>query len=256
MKLAGKVALITGANRGIGRGCALEMAQEGADIVVHYRGHKEEADAVAAEVESLGRRAITAQADIANRDQIEAMIAAAFDHFGKVDILINNAVSSVRKRFIDLTVEDVAYTWGSALWGPFHCSQVLVRHWIENDQRGKIVMISSVHAFIPFAGAMPYNTAKAGLNHMAHTMAAELTKHHINVNVIEPGWTDTPGERQYATEDVLREEGQKLPWGRMGTSEEIGKAAVYLCSDDADYITGATLRVDGGFWLPRRVVAT
>lgn len=256
MKLAGKVALITGANRGIGRGCALEMAREGSAIIVNFRSHREEAESVAAEVEDLGQKAFCLQADVSKRDQVDAMVEESLREFGKVDFLINNAVSSVRKPFVDLTEEDLAFTWGSALWGPFHCSQSLVRKWISRNERGKIVMISSVHAAIPFPGALPYNTAKAGLNHMACTLATELLPYKINVNVVEPGWIDTPGERALLPDGEIQKRAPRLPWGRLGTAEEIGKAVVFLCSDDAEYVTGSTFRVDGGFWLPANTVSS
>jgi glucose 1-dehydrogenase len=249
--LQGKVALITGSSRGIGRGCAVEMATCGADIVINYRTHPDEAEEVAAIVRGLGRNAITVGADIADRDAVEAMVQQGIDRFGKIDILVNNAAMSIRKPFLEIPVADVARTIDVCMWGVFHCSQVAARHMVERGGGGKILIISSVHAFIPFGNSVAYNTAKAGINHMGYTMATELTEHRINVNVIEPGWTDTPGERNFATEEELREGGKKLPWGRLGTIEDIGKTAVFLCSDAADYITGACLRVDGGFWLPR-----
>jgi glucose 1-dehydrogenase len=245
MKLEGKVVLITGANRGIGRGCALEMAKEGANIIVNYREHGGEAEEVAQMVKSLGRDSLVIQADVSQRAQVEAMVKRALDHFGAIDVLVNNAASSVRKPFVELSVEDVEQTWGVTLWGPFHCTQVVAREWVQKKKAGNIIMISSIHSTIPFPTSLPYNCAKAALNHMALTLAAELAPHHIRVNVIEPGWTDTPGERRFLSEEELQEKAKRLPWGRMGTSEEIGKAAVFLASDDSDYISGAVLRVDG-----------
>ena len=173
------------------------------------------------------------------------------DRFGKIDILVNNAAMSIRRRLLEISVEEVSQTIDVCMWGVFHSSQVAARHMVERGEGGKILIISSVHAFIPFGNSLAYNTAKAGINHMGYTMATELTQHRINVNIIEPGWTDTPGERNFSTEEELQEGGKKLPWGRLGTIEDIGKAAAFLCSDAADYITGACLRVDGGFWLPK-----
>jgi len=245
MRLEGKVALITGANRGIGRGCALEMAKEGAAIAVNYRGHREEAEEVASAVESLGREALVVQADVSQRAQVEAMVERSIAYFGKIDFLINNAASSIRKPFVELTVEDVEHTWGVSLWGPFHCSQLVAQRWVRDKHPGKIIMISSIHSTIPFPTALAYNCAKAALNHMAATLAAELAPYRINVNVIEPGWTDTPGERTFTEEKEIRKRARLLPWGRMATIEDIGKAAVYLASDDAEYVSGAVLRVDG-----------
>ncbi len=250
MKLAGRAALVTGASRGIGRGCALELAREGADVVVNYRSHPEEAEAVVAEIREMGRRAMAFGADVGDRGAVDRMVDAAVAEFGRLDILINNAASSIRKPFLEYSEEEFAAVLQVALWSVFHCSQAAGRHMAARGG-GKILVISSIHAFIPFPNSSPYNTAKAGINHMVYSIAGELAPHRINVNVIEPGWTDTPGERRYYTEEELRAGGAKLPWGRLGRPEEIGKAAVFLCSDDAEYITGACLRVDGGAWLPR-----
>ena len=120
---------------------------------------------------------------------------------------------------------------------------------VRQGRGGSILFISSVHAFIPVPTALAYNTAKAGMNHMAATIAAELLEHRIRANVIEPGWIDTPGERKFATEEQIREGGKKLPWGSLGTVEDIGRAATFLCSDAADYVNGEVMRVDGGLWL-------
>jgi glucose 1-dehydrogenase len=243
---------VTGANRGIGRGCAVELARCGANVTVNYRQHGREAEEVVAEIASLGRQGLPFQCDVADRGQVERMVAATLERFGRVDILVNNAYASVRKPFLELEPADVEKTWAVSLWGVFHASQLCAQQMVRQGEGGKIVNISSVHAFIPFALSTAYNTAKAGINHMANTIATELIQHRINVNTIEPGWIDTPGERQYATEEQMREAGKKLPWGRLGTIEDIGQAAAFLCSPAADYITGSVLRVDGGFWLPMR----
>jgi glucose 1-dehydrogenase len=120
---------------------------------------------------------------------------------------------------------------------------------VAQGQGGKMVVISSIHQELPVANSSAYNMAKAAINHLAETLAHEMTPHHINVNVINPGWIDTPGERKYYSEEELKREGKLIPWGRLGTEREIGRVAVFLASDDAEYITGATLRVDGGFML-------
>ncbi len=128
-------------------------------------------------------------------------------------------------------------------------SRLVARHMVERGGGGKIVFISSVHAERPYARSVAYNAGKAGLNHMSRTIAAELARHRINVNVIEPGWIDTPGEHEIFGDEYLQEAGPRLPWGRMGTPSDIGKAVVFLASDAADYVTGSTLLVDGGFLL-------
>ena len=136
-------------------------------------------------------------------------------------------------------------------WGSFHTAQVAARQMVAQGNGGCLLFVSSVLAHIPFPTSLPYNTSKAGINHMSATIAAELSSHRIRSNVIEPGWTDTPGERQFATEEQIQEEGKKLPWGRLGSIEDLGKAATFLCSDAADYITGEILKVDGGYCLQR-----
>jgi glucose 1-dehydrogenase len=135
------------------------------------------------------------------------------------------------------------------LIGGFHMSQLVAREMVAQGRGGKIIFISSCHVHTPYARSVAYNAAKAGLNNMAMTIAGELTSHRINVNVIEPGWIDTPGEHEAFTDQALARAGAALPWGRLGTPEDIGKAAAFLASSAADYITGAILRVDGGIWL-------
>ena len=250
MKLEGRVALVTGSNRGIGAGIALELARAGADLAINYLDHADEAEAVAEQVRQLGRRATVVRGDVGERNDVERICAHALEQLGPVDICVNNAALSIRKPFLELTNDDLSSVYRVSLIGPFAVSQCCAKQMIEHNKRGAIIMISSVHAFVPYATSLAYDSAKAGLNHMCHTMAEELLPHRIRVNTIEPGWIDTPGERQFATEEQLQAEAAKLPWGRMGTIEEIGKAAVYLASDDADYVNATTLRIDGGFWLP------
>ncbi|MFQ6044203.1 MAG: SDR family NAD(P)-dependent oxidoreductase [Candidatus Poribacteria bacterium] len=250
VNLENKVAIVTGSSRGIGRGCAIEMAKAGADVVVTYRTHPDEAQEVAEIIGQLGREALVVELDVADRQLVENMVQATLDKFGKINILVNNAATTIRKPFLEMPVEDMAQVLNVSLWGVFHCSQAVGRVMVGQGQGGKIIIISSVHAFIPYGNSLPYNTAKAGINNMGYTMATELAPHRINVNVIEPGWIDTPGERKFATEAELKAEGEKIPWGRLGAIEDIGKAVAFLASDAADYITGACLRVDGGFWLP------
>jgi glucose 1-dehydrogenase len=249
VNLKGKVALITGSSRGIGRGCALEMARAGADITVNYRSHAEEAEAVAEEIRALHRQALVVQADVSNRSAVDRMVAATIERFGHLDILVCNAYYSKREPFLEMSIEEMQRTLDVTLWGTFHAAQASARQMVAQGRGGSMVFISSLYAFIPFPTSLAYNTAKAGINHMAATIANELTADRIRVNAIQPGWTDTPGERQYATEEEIREGGNKLPWGRLGTIEDIGRAATFLCSDAADYITGAVLRIDGGLSL-------
>ena len=249
-KLAGKVALVTGANRGIGKGCALEMARQGADVAINDKSDAQQAAQVAEEIRRMGRRAAVVIGDVADRQAVEAAVKETVGQLGRLDILVANAAYSMRKPFLELTAKDMEDTLAVTLWGVFHSCQFAARQMVSQNQGGSIVVISSVHALLPIVNALPYNTAKAGVNHMARTMANELTGHRIRVNVIEPGWTDTPGERKFMPDEEIRRQGKLLPLGRLATPEDIAKGAAFLASSDASYITGSVLRIDGGFVFP------
>jgi glucose 1-dehydrogenase len=239
-------ALVTGAARGIGQATAIELAKRGADIAV---ADTADADQTIAAVESQNVRGLYGQTDVSDRPAMERLFERIQTEFGGLDILINNAARSIRKPLVDLSVEDVEATWSVALWGVFHATQLAARMMIAQEQPGNIVTISSVLAHVPYVNSSPYNGAKAAINQMTRTWALELAPHRIRVNAIEPGWIDTPGERAFATEDQLREEAAKLPLGRLGRAEEIAKAVAFLVSEDASYITGSILKVDGGISL-------
>ncbi len=249
--LSGKTALISGSSRGIGKGIALEMARAGADVTVNYFRHRDDAEAVADEIRSMGRRAIVVGADASDRDAVDGMVEETASRLGGPEIVVANAYYSKRELFLEMDVDEMRKTYEVSLFGAFHIAQAGARRMVERGRGGSILFISSVMSFLPFPTSLAYSSAKAGMNHMAAIIALELLDHRIRVNVIEPGWTDTPGERQYSTEEELEEGGRRLPWGRLGTIEDLGKAATFLCSDAADYITGEAMRVDGGFWLKR-----
>ena len=249
INLDGKVALISGASRGIGRGIALRMGRSGARVVVNYRTHPDEAEEVADEIRDAGSDALVYGADVSDRDAVDAMVAATVEQFGRLDIVVSNAYYSKREPFLDLELDGARRTLDVTFWGAFHMAQAGARQMVKQDAGGAILFISSVLSNIPFPTSLPYNSAKAGINQMSATIANELTDHRIRANVITPGYIDTPGERQYATEEQIREAATALPWKRLGTPEDIANAAAFLCSDAADYITGTVLSVDGGYWL-------
>jgi len=250
-ELAGKTAIVTGAARGIGRGCAVELARRGARVVVDYLDDAAEAEAVAEECRAAGGAALAFRADVGDPEAVEGLFATTVERYGGVDILVNNALRTIRRPFLELTRAEVQATWDICLMAPLFCSQLAARQMVRQGRGGRIVMIGSVLAEVPLPNSLPYNTAKAGLVQMVRTMAAELAPHRICVTGVEPGWTDTPGERAFVTEAELEAEARKLPFGRLGTIWEIGQAVAYLCSPAADYITGTMLRVDGGYTLPR-----
>jgi glucose 1-dehydrogenase len=250
MKLSGKVAIVTGAARGIGRAIALELARSGADVVLNDKAHADLAAEAVREIEALGRRAFFFQGDVGNRADDERMIAETVARFGHLDILVSNAGKGLRKKLLDLEVSDVEGQMSVLFWGAFHCSQLAARQFIRQGTGGNILCITSVHAFRPYPTASIYNAAKAAVNHMAATWAIELASHGIRVNCVEPGWTDTPGEHETFNDDQIREWGSQLLLGRLARPEEIAKGVAYLVSDDASYVTGTVLRIDGGFVLP------
>ncbi|MFN7923213.1 MAG: SDR family oxidoreductase [Bryobacteraceae bacterium] len=243
--LDGRTAIVTGGARGIGRASCVELARAGAKIVFCDRA--ESGDETIAAVREAGSEAIYVRGDVSDRGQMEQLFAAA----PRVDVLVNNAAINIRKPMVELECDDVRKVWDVILWGTFHCSQLAARRMIEQGEGGSIIMISSVHAYRPFPLSTSYNGAKAAVNHMAATWAAELAPHRIRVNSIEPGWIDTPGERTFYTEEQIQKEGENLPWGRLGRPEEIARAVRFLATGESSYVTGSVLRVDGGIVLPR-----
>jgi glucose 1-dehydrogenase len=245
MRHSGKLALVTGAGRGIGKGCALELARHGADLVINDRPGSPDLLQTASEIRALGRSCVPIEADVFSRAACEKLVSSALAAVGQLDILVSNPAYNKRSSFLDYDPVDFEKVIQGVLVSGFHVSQLVARHMVERGEGGKLLFISSVHAPVPYANNSAYNAGKAGLNHLCRTIAVELARHHINVNAIEPGWIDTPGERSVFGDDVVRTEGEKLPWGRIGTIEDIGRAASFLCSDEADYISGSILRVDG-----------
>lgn len=249
MKLEGKIAIVTGAARGIGFGCASELAHAGATVVLADRPGSEELASAVAELKESGATCHGVEADTFSRMGCEAVLEETIATCGGVDILVSVPAYNRRESFLDYDGAVFEGILQSALLGGFHMSQLVARHFVAEKKPGKIIFISSVLARVPNARCVAYSAAKAGLNSMMQTMAVELCDHHINVNVIEPGWIDTPGERQHYNDETMAAEGRKLPWGRLGLPEEIGHAAVYLASPDSDYVTGTILPVDGGYRL-------
>jgi glucose 1-dehydrogenase len=247
--LTGKVALVTGAAKGIGRSVALELAEHGASLVLNDWQSLDELNQLAALIESMGSQALAVKADVSEAEDVEAMVASAIDRFGTIDILVNNAAYSIRKPVLQMTLEEASRSLAVSLWGPYLCCHYVIRRMVERNRGGSIVMVGSIHGERPYPNAAPYNMSKAGVAHLASSLALELAPHGIRVNTIAPGWINTPGERIHNTEEEIEQRGKTLPLRRLGSPEEVAKAVAFLCSEDASYITGATLRVDGGFSL-------
>lgn len=249
MKLVGKTALVTGAGRGIGLGCALELARAGANLVINDRPSSPDLAEACERIKELGRECTAIAADVFSRAGCEQLVESAATGGRRIDILVSNPAFSLREEFLKYGAADFERVVQGTLTAGFHMAQVAARHMVAQGGGGKIVFISSVQAARPFRRSVAYNAAKAGLNHMATTIAAELLPHRINVNTIEPGWIDTPGEHLAFGDEFISRNAPLLPWGRLGTPADIGRAVVFLASHDADYVTGSILRVDGGLLL-------
>ncbi len=247
MALKGKVSLVTGAASGIGRAIALELAQQGADVVVNYIGRAEPANQVVEEIHHNGGQAIAVEADVSNSNQVSKMVREATSRFGRVDVLVNNAGIEIQSPFLEKPEEEWDRVIATDLKGPFLCSQAVARELVRQGKRGTIVNISSVHEEIGFPGYAGYCAAKGGLRMLCRDLALELAPYHINVINVAPGAIATPINLGTLTdpekkEALLRE----IPLGRIGTPEEVAKLVAFLASDDASYITGTTVFIDGG----------
>jgi glucose 1-dehydrogenase len=248
--LAGQVAVVTGASRGIGRGAALALAKAGARVVLNYRSGHDEAASAVAEIEGLGSQAIALAGDVSNQADVEKLVAEAAKRFGRVDIAVSNAAYSDREPFYSADMAGFRRTVDVTMWGAFYLLRAAANQMIAQGGPASIVLVSSPHAYTPVPRAMAYNMSKAALDQMARTAAIELSEYRIRVNMIHPGWIDTPGERKFASEDTLTAAGAKIPLGRLGNSDEIGRGIAFLCDPANDYMTGSSLLIDGGITLP------
>ncbi len=253
-RLEGKTAFVTGSSKGIGAGVAVELAREGADVALNHRSSPAEAEAVATQIRDLGRTAVILKGDIGERANVERLVADAADRLGGLDLFVSNAVYSARESFLDADLDEFKKTIDVSMWGAFYGLRAVCRlmrkQFQENGRGGSVLIVSSPHAEIAFPTAMAYNMAKAALDQMARTAAVEVAKYDVRVNILHPGWIDTPGERKFFSEEQIEAGAKELLLGRLGTPAECGKAAAYVLSDDAAYMTGSTLSLDGGVKLP------
>jgi glucose 1-dehydrogenase/3-oxoacyl-[acyl-carrier protein] reductase len=246
--LKGKVALVTGAGRGIGRGIAEVFADEGADVAVNDIAEMSQAEAVAEGVRQKGRRALTVQADVAKRSDVEPMIDRVWKELGPIDILVNNAGIETIVPFLELTDEQWTRLVDVNLRGAWLCSQVFCKRALAEQRQGSIVNIGSIQAAKVLPGRTHYAPTKLGLEALTRNMSAEMTPQGIRVNCIHPGLIDTPmTEWVMKSPDILPVVLAQISMGRPGQPQEIGRVAAFFASDEASYLTGQSIFVDGGW---------
>lgn len=248
MRLSGKVALVTGAQQGIGRAIALGLAREGADVGVNYLDDPGAAQVVAEDVRRCSRRAAVVQGDVARPAEVEAMVATVVRALGVPDVLVNNAGIFPRVPFLEMREADWDRVLAVNLKGSFLCAQAVARAMVAAGRRGAVVNISSVAARgLPLG--VHYSASKAGVLGLTRAMALALAPHGIRVNAIAPGLTDTAQPRYGHTEEELEALGRGIPLGRIAQPEEIASVAVFLASDEARFVTGETVHVNGGAFM-------
>jgi glucose 1-dehydrogenase len=255
--LPGQPALVTGANSGIGRAVALGLAKAGADVVVNYVTDPAAAEEVANEIVRMGRRAIALKADVSKEDEVLALFASAIQHFGTLHIVVSNAGLQRDAPFDQMTLEQWNTVIGVNLTGQFLCTREATREFKKRGvvdsvsvAAGKMICMSSVHQEIPWAGHANYAASKGGINMLMRSIAQELAPHRIRVNSIAPGAIRTPiNTSAWNTTAAYQDLMTLVPYKRIGEPDDIAQAAVWLASDAADYVTGATLFVDGGMTL-------
>ncbi len=255
--LAGQTALVSGANSGIGKAVAIGLARAGADVIVNYVANPADAEGVAHQIEGLGRRAVAIKADVSKEDEVIEMFAQAIKHFGTIHVVVSNAGLQRDSAFVDMTLEQWNTVIGVNLTGQFLCTREAAREFKRRGvdesisvAAGKIICMSSVHQVIPWAGHANYAASKGGIDMLMRTIAQELAPHRIRVNSIAPGAIRTPiNTSAWNTPAAYADLMTLVPYKRIGEPDDIARAATWLASDASDYVTGATLFVDGGMTL-------
>ena len=247
MRLAGKTVLITGSSKGIGAGVADRFGKEGADVVVNYNSDPDGANETVKKIEAAGQKALAVQANVGKVEDIERMFAEALAHFGKLDVLINNAGVEKMCEFLDVTEKDYDLQLDVNLKGTFFCTQQFARHCRDAGHPGKVINMSSVHEDLTFPKFAPYCASKGGMRMLTRNWAVELAEFGISVTGIAPGAIITPMNSHLLNDksrlDPLLEQ---IPLKRLGKTDDVANLALFLASDEASYVTGSTYFVDGG----------
>ncbi len=247
MRLEGKIALVTGSSQGIGQAIAVRFAQEGADVVINYNRTPGGAEDALKQVEAAGRRGLIVQANLSSTSDVRRLIATAVEHFGRLDVLVNNAGVETHAPFWEVTEEDYDRVLNTNLKGVFFATQAMVQHLMQTKRKGKIINISSVHEELPFPNFAAYCASKGGVKMLTRNLAVELGPLGITINSIAPGAIETPINTKLLNDpQKLGALVSQIPLGRLGQTSDVSGLAVFLASSDSDYVTGATYFVDGG----------
>jgi len=249
MRLAGRAAVVTGSSRGIGRGVALAFAAEGADVLVNYTSSEAPAQEVVEKIKAMGRRAVAVRADVASRDDVAKMMAAAKEAFGRVDIVVNNAGFTRPAMLYKMSEQDWDAVVNTHLKGPFLCVQAASRYFMEQNY-GKVINVSSVAGLVGTVGQVNYSAAKGGILSFTKSVARELARYNVCANVISLGIVETDMTEKLRGDEKLKEIYlNRILLKRFGTTGEITPAFVFLASGESDYITGQVFCVDGGYGM-------
>ena len=244
-KLDGKVALVTGSGRNIGRATILKMAAEGANVVVNARSNQAEADAVAEEARAMGVKAMAILADVSNKEQVDSMVSMAMAEFGKIDILVNNAAIRPHKPFLEVTLEDWEYVRGVVLDGAFYTTSAIMPSMVKNEY-GRIIFFTGDGAFQGPPERAHVSAAKMGLVGMCRSLASEFAPKNIRVNVVSPGSIDTSREHPEWYPEARPPDASHIPMQRQGKVDEIASTVMFLISDEGGFITGQSIHANGG----------
>jgi glucose 1-dehydrogenase len=255
--LKGKNVLVTGASSGIGQAIAVRFAQEGANVAINYRKNPEDAketeemvENACGEIRGCGVESLLVQADVSQEEDVVKMVAAVVEKFGRLDILINNAGIQIEGAAHEMKIEDFDRVVAVNLRGAYICARETLKHFLYRSGGGVILNISSVHEIIPKPKYVGYSVSKGGMENLTRSLALEYASNNIRVNAIAPGATITPINKSWINDPEAKAEVESnIPMGRAGTSEEMAASVAFLCSDEAAYITGQTLFIDGGLTL-------